>query len=487
MIELREHQKDCIDALRNSISRGIKRLLVKAPCSFGKTIVFCEIAKNVSKKSKKTLIIVDNVALVRQTVDKLTRFVGMDEVGIFCATLSEKEFKKITVGTIQSLKECKVDLVIIDEAHQGLNRVQKFLENFNGFVIGFTATPFTSKGEKIYGKEDSFFSELTYSVPAKIMIAKGFITPMKYHGESEETKVDLSNVKIVSGDYDMGQAEEAFLSQKEKMILQVDDMLSRVKNRKRVIIMTTGIKHANTLSKMIEGSIAYHSDILDEERDRILKDFESGKYKFLIGVMAIYIGLDISCVDTIINMRPVRSYSLFIQLAGRAVRKHEGKEDALFLDYGQTVERLGFYEEFDEKEYEAKKRTGEAPVKKCPKCFLIMFASCAECSECGHKFPKRDMKSIDKLDIVAYEGEKEKTGVIYSHFFASSTFGNTIMLWILQEGVSGAQKVEFKYSKSSSYALILWKIHASQVIDGRGIIWKVVKGKYNNIVRIYDR
>lgn len=486
-MELRQHQKECIIALRNSISRGNKRLLVKAPCSFGKTIVFCEIAKNVSKKNKKTLIIVDNVALVRQTVDKLLRFVSEDEVGIFCATLGEKEFKNITVGTIQSLKKANVDLVIFDEAHQGISRVEKFLNGFQGIVIGFTATPFNAKGEQLYGKEKSFFQELTYSVPAKLMIASGFITPMTYGGEREETKVDLSNIRIINGDYDMSQAEEAYLAQQEKMTLQVDDMLSRVKNRQRVIIMTTGIKHANRLSSLVPNSVAYHSDISDFNRNEILKDFERGVYKFLIGVMAIYKGLDITCVDTIVNMRPIRSYSLFIQLAGRGVRLHSGKENCAFLDYGQTVERLGFYEEFDEsRKVEKKKKEMQAPVKKCPECHALVFASCLICNQCNHEFPKKELNAIEKLSFVAFQDGAEQRARIDKVYFESSTFSKTITLGLVPNHGVGTVIVSFQYSRNVEYALRLYDIHSKQVKIGRNIIYKMAKKKYYNIVRIYD-
>lgn len=485
MIELREHQKDCIDALRNSLARGIKHLLVKAPCSFGKTIVFCEIAKNVSRKDKKTLIVVDNVALVRQTVEKLKNFVSENEVGIYCSTLKEKNIRKITVCTIQSIKKNDFDLIILDEVHAGLSRFERFLSDYSGIVIGFTATPFNNKGVKIYGEENSFFPELTYSINAKLMIANGFITPMKYGGESEETKVDLSDLKIVRGDYDMGKAEEAYLKQDEKMRLQIDDMLSRIKDRKRVIIMTTGIKHANRLSELLDDSVAYHSDILDEERNQILKDFESGKYKFLIGVMAIYKGLDITCVDTIVNMRPMRSYPLFIQLAGRAVRLHGGKNDALFLDYGQTVEKLGFYEEFDEKTHNHKKRTGEAPIKSCPMCKMFMYASCMTCVDCGFEFPKKEFKTLDKLSIVAYTESAPKEGVITSVVFHDSVFSKRINC-LVRDNKGEINDVDFTYTKNSDYALRLFNIFSKQIKVGKNIIYKLEKNKYYNIVRIYD-
>lgn len=485
---LRPHQVECINALRQSISRGVKRLLVKAPCSFGKTIVFCSIAKSAKDKNSRTLIIVDNIALVRQTILKLLKFVNESDVGVYCATIGSKSSSKlITVATIQSISKSNsdFDIFICDEVHDGLNRVIKFFNDRSSVIIGFTATPFNAKGEPIYGKEDSFFKELTYSVSAKEMLAENFITPMKYGGESEETKIDLSKIRIINGDYDMSQAEDAFLAQKDKMILQVDDMMSRINGRGKIIIMTTGIRHANELEKMIPGSIAYHSDIEDILRKEILEEFEYGKHRFLIGVMAIYKGLDITCVDCIVNMRPIRSFSLYTQLAGRGVRLHEFKNDCLFLDYGQTVEKLGFYEEFDEKNRKEKEKIeGVAPVKKCPECRAIVFASCNECVECGHKFPVAPLKVLEKLDFVAYQGEEHQKGIISEVELSESWFCKTIRVGVIPPHMIGTIYIDFKYSLSSDIALKIHEKHSRLAKKGMTLIWKKAKGKYNNIVSI---
>jgi superfamily II DNA or RNA helicase len=53
MIQLRPHQMVAIDALRDSLRAGNKRVILSAPCSMGKTIIAaCYIAVNEGRKEE---------------------------------------------------------------------------------------------------------------------------------------------------------------------------------------------------------------------------------------------------------------------------------------------------------------------------------------------------------------------------------------------------------------------------------------------------
>lgn len=413
-MKLRPHQIECLNAIREAF-KSKKRILVKAPCSFGKTIVFCEIAKMVFQKGNTCLIVVDNVALVKQTYDKLLNFLPIDVVGIYCSSLGRFDLSSVVVSTIQSVSKSnhKYGLIVVDECHDGIDRVRKFCDKQDTFVVGFTATPYNAKGEAIYGQEE-FYQDKVYEISAHEMIGRGYITPMLYGAERDETKIDLSKVELVKGDYKESSLIKAYEMQTEKIELQIKDMLSRIGDRKKVIIITTGIKHANYIASILKDSVTYHSDIDVLERKNILERFQAGKEKFLIGVMAIYKGLDVPDVDCLVNMRPTKSKSLFVQFAGRGVRKAEGKENCLFLDYGQTVMELGFYEDIKEHPKKAKNYT-IAPVtypKKCPACFSLVSPQTRYC-DCGHQFP---FDSIQNTVEEAFKSWDVKSGLIRSKF-----------------------------------------------------------------------
>lgn len=479
-MQLRPYQTVCLNNLKEAVSKGEKRLLVKAPCSFGKTIVFCHIATSALAKGNRTLIIVDSVFLVEQTVVKLKRFTA--DVGIYCGTLNKKEIKSITVGTIQSVKDTDFDVLVVDEVHSGLSRTERFLEAFNGIVIGFTATPFNAKGIAIYGN-DKFFKRLHFSMMPNELLELGIITPMKYGAEKEETKINLKGVKIVGGDYKEDELQRVYEIEKEKVQMQVEDMIARTVNRKKVIVMTTGIQHAEYVASILPISLSYHSEKKQNERSDILYRFEHGEIKYLIGVMAIYKGLDITSVDCIVNMRPTRSKSFYVQLAGRGVRKHDGKSDCYFLDYGQTVEQLGFYE--DIKEVNRAVTKGRAPElypKLCAECNTWVKPQTRVC-DCGFIFT---VIATENLTKEAYIREEVTEGIVKDVVVSETYYWKPTFAAITVVLYSG-KAIEFLYTKKYDWKMKQFSRHKELVTEGKKITWKTdISGsvKYFNIVSI---
>lgn len=480
-MKLRDYQQACIDKLRLDISKGENRLLVKAPCSFGKTIVFCSIAKSAYLKGKKTMILIDSVALITQTVEKLKRFV--DDVGIYCATLKKKDSKMITVASIQSIKEIDTDLLIVDEAHGGVKRWEKLLDGFDGITIGFTATPFTAKGVAMYG-DDKFFKKLNYEMSVHELISRGILTPMRYGTEKEETKISLKDVAIVNGDYSEADLQRVYSLELDKVDLQIEDMLKRTQDRKKIIVMCTGIKHAEYVAARLPGASAYHSGQEQGIRAQILKDFEHKDIRFLVGVTAIYKGLDITCVDCLANMRPSRSYPFFIQFAGRGVRLHAGKKDCLFLDYGQTVETLGFYEEFRErpKKDSRHKIAPEYYPKKCPSCLALVRPQIIYC-DCGHVF---EVDKTKNLTVEPYVHRPMTVGVVKSISVSETYYFWPTFARILVKLENG-QDIEFLYAKKLDWVMKKFSAHKEALTPGKTIKWKVERHKnsvYYNLVSI---
>jgi len=474
-MKLRDYQEDCISKMRLALTSGEKRLLVKAPCSFGKTIVFCAIAQMAKEKGNSVLIVMDSVFLVKQTVEKLAHFTS--DVGVYCGSLNRKELKTITVGTIQSLKKIDFSILIVDEVHSGYSRTSKFLKDFQGIIIGFTATPYNAKGMAIYG-EDKFFNKLTYAMTANELLERKIITPMVYGCEKEETKISLKNVSIVNGDYKESELQKVYEIEKDKVKSQVIDMIARTSSRKKIIIMCTGIDHANYVESILDSSLAYHSGLKLDDREERINKFKSGKVKYFIGVMAIYKGLDIPSVDCITNMRPTRSKSFYCQLAGRGVRYFEGKLDCLFLDYGQTVETLGFYEDITESiRKDSKGIAPEFYPKKCPACLALVKPQIKIC-ECGYifkvvitdklemeAFTRNNLNEVDVTDIIIFQKHSEKSAKIqiyadnycYEVFYPTQHDFGRIRFHAHSKAIKVGSRIKFKRNSGNFWEIVaIW-------------------------------
>lgn len=395
---LREHQVACIQAIIRARESGRKRILVKAPCAFGKTVVFSYIAYELARQGKTALILQDSIALCEYSYQEITKSLPLSKVGIYCAGLKKSDVRGITVSTIQSFRKRPddFDYVIVDEAHDSLNQTSLFMEGKTGLVIGFTATPYTAKGMAIYG-EDKFYESLCYEMPVGDMVKNQFLTPMVYGAPVDPTvNFDTEGMALRDGDFKELDLISMVSRQKDKVELQIKDMLSRIRARKKVIIICVSIDHCNHVASMLTDSAAYHSKVSTDKRRDILSDFRSGKIRFLVGVMAIYKGIDVPAVDCLVNMRPTRSYCLYTQFAGRGVRVSEGKVDCLFLDYGETVLHLGFYEDFKEKQFSTKKGSiaPEFYPKKCLHCGMFSIPQARKCSTCNTDFPFDVLKNI---------------------------------------------------------------------------------------------
>ncbi len=63
-MELREHQTRAIEMCNASIDKGNKRIMLAAPCSFGKTRVAVEMLANAAKQGKEGILICDRIKVV---------------------------------------------------------------------------------------------------------------------------------------------------------------------------------------------------------------------------------------------------------------------------------------------------------------------------------------------------------------------------------------------------------------------------------------
>ena len=67
MLELRPHQQEVVEQLKQGFKQGHIRQLLYASTGFGKTEVAMEIMRRVSEGYKKAAMIVDRIVLVDQT------------------------------------------------------------------------------------------------------------------------------------------------------------------------------------------------------------------------------------------------------------------------------------------------------------------------------------------------------------------------------------------------------------------------------------
>lgn len=125
-IELRPHQIEAKNAILEALNNGQKRILVNAPCSWGKTKLVADLCHHWTQtEKKKVLFVVPYTTLVQQAKEEFRDCAGLG-VGIIAGGHKHRNWK-CQIASIQALAQrdkkgqldwFKPDIVILDEAHE---------------------------------------------------------------------------------------------------------------------------------------------------------------------------------------------------------------------------------------------------------------------------------------------------------------------------------------------------------------------------------
>lgn len=405
MIRLRKYQEKSISELRKNILNGLNKLILCAPTGAGKTIMFTYMVSRAVEKSKKCLIVTDRTELLTQAGGSLENF-GLKPIEI-------KPNKKINslngilyVGMAQTLKRrlkgkmyidfmSKLDLIIFDEAHkQEFNDLMPFI-NSSCIVIGATATPYR-EGNQISLHE--FYKNIIEVTTIGELIKDGFLAKPHTYG----VKVDLSNVRTKAGEYDQDQVAKMY--DEVKMYHGVYENYIKLTPNKKGIIFASNIASSVQLVNDFKnkGLPIEHIDgnTPQGERKRILQWFKNTPNALISNVGILNAGFDEPNIEVVVLYRATKSISLFLQMCGRGSRVTKNKKDFTILDFGNNIQRHGFWEQHREWNLKKKKKKeGVAPVKDCSECGCILPARLMECPECHHIFEKTQKEEDEELIV----------------------------------------------------------------------------------------
>jgi superfamily II DNA or RNA helicase len=386
-MQLRPYQLQAVDEIRAAF-KDTKRVVLCLPTGAGKTVVFSEIVRRVLEKGNRVAIVTHRRELLSQA-GKLNR----------CDILMVETLNN-------AIKRGKVDLsqynlLVIDEAHIG--NFSKVLEGFEGFVIGATATPVSKPPmAQRYGK-------LVDSVGIADLIAQGYLcTPKTYAMHP----VDTSKLASRMGEFTAQSLNDAF--NRPKVFEGVVDQFCSKWADKKAIVFCVNIEATKATALQFARKLGFHrvfevhSKLPAELRAQIMADYIASKDGVLVNCGIATTGFDCPDIEVVVVNRATQSVALWLQMVGRGSRPAPNKEAFTILDFGENVHRLGFWQEPRDwsKAFEGteKKGTGVAPVKDCPCCGAVLYASARFCEFCGEVF-QTEAKPVSEgvLQEMAYD------------------------------------------------------------------------------------
>lgn len=343
MLQLRDHQQEVVEKLREGFKAGHRCQLLYAPTGFGKTEVAMAIMKAVAEKYKKCAMVLDRIVLVDQTSRRLTKY-GIEHGVMQAGHWRYRPFEHIQVCSAQTLEKRQtfpdIDLLIIDECHITRRGVVKFIkDNPQIKVIGLTATPFTKGLGDIY-------THVVGATPTGDLIDKKWLVPLKVYVAKE---IDMTGAKKVAGEWSSDEVSARGIKIVGDIVDSWHQKTHEVFGKPvKTIVFCAGVDHGRELVKRFAEagynfiSISYKED--DQYKKDMIEEFSKPDSEIhgLIATDILTRGFDVPDVMIGVSARPFsKSFSSHVQQMGRVMRPCEGKEFGLWLDHciasGQKV------------------------------------------------------------------------------------------------------------------------------------------------------
>lgn len=436
-MQLRPYQKDAFERTIEALNKKSNNALIVIPTGGGKTAIMSFLCQYIAGWGGRCIVLSHVKELIEQTYETLKRFDKNLDVGIYSAGLNRRDAgNRIVCGQIQTVfqkaKEIgKETVLIIDEAHlipkSENSRYRTFLNDMLAInpkvkLVGLTATPYRMDEGLIYGK-DELFTGITYEAKVTHLIEKGYLS--KLRSKNGSVKMDESLLTIDKGEFDTDSQEKQLIGNCLLGCAQ-QDIWDKCKDRKKILVFCPNIKTCNEFKDSWNEHFTGRVEVITgetskQERPELIDDFRDGKIRILVNCQVLTTGFDVPDVDCVVLLRATQSVGLYYQMVGRGLRKAEGKDDCLILDYGRNIERHGPIN--DLREIGKRKRGGGgsvAPIaKECPECQEVVPARALVCPVCGYEFPKPEpeieTKASEKPVIQeVYEEEFEVLGAEYS-------------------------------------------------------------------------
>jgi superfamily II DNA or RNA helicase len=399
---LRPYQVEAVENIRAALRRGRRRVLLTLPTGAGKTLTAASMIAGALERGKRSLFVAHRKELIDQTVAAFARL-GITSVGVIRASDRRRDSSQpIQVASVQTLarrKQDDFDLVFVDEAHRSPARTYAehvFERHKRAVIVGLSATPVRQDNKPLVAQ----FDELVVGARYSDLIAAGYLAaPLVY---STPLLPDLGTVRTSGGDFNAEDLENAV----NRGSLIGDLYTQWAKHPPaRTVAFAVSVAHSRAIVERFaaEGVRAEHLDgtTPEDERAAILARLASGATTLLSNVGVLCEGWDLPSCKRLIVARPTKSLGLYMQMAGRILRPHDG-ETPIILDHGGNFDRHGAPHLDREWSLDAKPRAtpGVAPSRVCPECFAHILASSKVCPLCGAEQPSAEKPPAPPLPEV---------------------------------------------------------------------------------------
>ena len=345
-----------ITNLKKILASGENKALLISATGTGKTYASAFAMREL--RFKRVLFLVHRGQLARQTKKSYEKvFAKSISMGLVGAGYHEYDADYV-FATVQTLNRDEhllqyekntFDCIVLDEAHHvSADTYQKIMKHFTPKLwLGMTATP-DKRDDNIEGRNvyEIFNFQIAYEIRLQQAMEENLLCPFHYFGITDLSIIGDNKEK--SRDFSMLTSDE-----RVKHIIKQADYYGYSGDKVKGLIFCSSIKETEELSAKFNRTInpstgklfrtiALNGSASEQERqhaferlavDEIEATVDNQPLDYIFSVEILNEGVDIVEVNQVIMLRPTQSPIVFIQQLGRGLRKANGKEYVVILDF----------------------------------------------------------------------------------------------------------------------------------------------------------
>lgn len=353
-LEPNSMQVKFIENVMELYENGENRALLISSTGTGKTYASAFALREILRKREKetgrnvrALFVVHREQIAKQAVKSYKNVFG-EKYSFGLLSGNSKDYNSdLLFSTMQMMAREDImtkfnandfDIIIIDEVHRaGADSYQRIMDYFMPrFWIGMTASPDRTDGYDIYGLFDH---NIAYEIRLQQAMEEKLLCPFHYFGitdlEVDGHIIDDNAIKNVQNFTNL------VCDDRVNYIMQQMDYYGYSGDKVKGLMFCRNKDEAEQLSAKFNmrglRTLVLTGDNSQREREeailRLEQDESENALDYIITVDIFNEGVDMPSVNQVVMLRPTESPIVFIQQLGRGLRKYEGKEYVVILDF----------------------------------------------------------------------------------------------------------------------------------------------------------
>ena len=343
-------QEQFILNIEEIIHKGGKRALLISATGTGKTYASAfalrKLFTNKLFPNKKALFLSHREQINKQALKSYKRIFGKN-VPMELLSGNQNDIAKAQSGEflfstmnmmartdiMEQFKPNEYSVIVLDECHRsGAASYQRIINYFKPkLLLGMSASP---------ERTDNFdvFSLFDHNIACEIRLQQALendmLCPFHYFG--------ITDLEIEGDSDDLNKFRQLTADKRVEYIIRQAEYYGYSGNRVKGLIFCSGKDEAKELSRKFNLTGKYNTTMLcgdnpQEEREsaieRLVDDNAADRLDYIFTVDIFNEGVDIPEINQVIMLRPTESPIIFVQQLGRGLRKADGKEFVIVIDF----------------------------------------------------------------------------------------------------------------------------------------------------------